>query len=230
MNLMAPTRPVEPHSCRAQLTTGPAAAGQARSQLRAAINAWDITVDLGITALLTSELVTNAIQHEATGIVVLAITRSPDELRVDVHDTSSSLPMLVDAAADAEAGRGLMLVATLAAQWGYYRTPAGKAVEIVSEKGKIALAAREFSDLMNGLENLPEVEIQASALAPGIYLQQAGIDSGHIRLLADVAGTARLPSILVQQQGVASGMEAFPWRLTGYGSMPTSRLAPATWC
>jgi hypothetical protein len=36
--------------------------------------------------------------------------------------------MLEDAPADAETGRGLMLVATLSAEWGYYRTPAGKAV------------------------------------------------------------------------------------------------------
>ena len=36
--------------------------------------------------------------------------------------------MLLDAPADAETGRGLMLVATLAAEWGFYRTPAGKAV------------------------------------------------------------------------------------------------------
>jgi len=38
------------------------------------------------------------------------------------------LPMLVDAPLDAEAGRGLMLVSTLSAEWGFYRTPAGKAV------------------------------------------------------------------------------------------------------
>ena len=34
----------------------------------------------------------------------------------------------MDAPADAETGRGLMLVATLSADWGVYRTPAGKAV------------------------------------------------------------------------------------------------------
>jgi hypothetical protein len=34
----------------------------------------------------------------------------------------------MDASADAEAGRGLMLVATFSATWGIYRTPAGKAV------------------------------------------------------------------------------------------------------
>jgi hypothetical protein len=34
----------------------------------------------------------------------------------------------LDAPVDAEAGRGLMLVASLSSDWGYYRTPAGKAV------------------------------------------------------------------------------------------------------
>jgi hypothetical protein len=36
--------------------------------------------------------------------------------------------MLVEAGADDEAGRGLMLVTTLSEEWGFYRTPAGKAV------------------------------------------------------------------------------------------------------
>ena len=60
--------------------------------------------------------------------ITLAVTCSFGQLRVDVHDTSRTLPVLVDAPADAEAGRGLMLVATLSATWGIYRTPAGKAV------------------------------------------------------------------------------------------------------
>ena len=59
---------------------------------------------------------------------MLAVTCSRGQLRVDVHDTSRALPMLVDAPVDAEAGRGLMLVTTLSAEWGFYRTPAGKAV------------------------------------------------------------------------------------------------------
>ncbi len=128
MNAMAPTRPSELHGCRVRLTAGPAAAAEARSQVRAAVCAWDVPVDPDVAVLLVSELVTNAIRHEPGETVALAIACSCGELRVDVHDTSRSLPVLVDAPADAETGRGLMLVATLADDWGVYRTPAGKAV------------------------------------------------------------------------------------------------------
>lgn len=128
MNVMAPTRPTELRGCRVRLTAGPAASAEARRQVRAAICAWEIPVDPDVAILLTSELVTNAIRHEVTGIVTLAITFSFGQLRVDVHDTSRFLPMLVDASADDEAGRGLMLVTTLSDEWGFYRTPAGKAV------------------------------------------------------------------------------------------------------
>ena len=128
MNTMAPTRLTEVQFCRMRLTAGPAAAGEARSQVREAIGAWDVPVDLDVAVLLTSELVTNAITHEAGLAITLAITCSCGQLRVDVHDSSYSWPVVLEAPADAEAGRGLMLVATLADEWGFYRTPAGKAV------------------------------------------------------------------------------------------------------
>ena len=128
MKTMAPTRPAELQACRVRLTAQPAAAPEARSQVLAAIRAWHIPVDPGVAVLLTSELVTNAIGHEAGQTITLAITCSYGQLRVDVHDTSRSLPVLVKAPADAETGRGLMLVATLSDTWGIYRTPAGKAV------------------------------------------------------------------------------------------------------
>jgi hypothetical protein len=128
MNAMAPTRPADLQVCRVRLTAGPAAAAEARGQVWAAIRAWDIPVDPDVAVLLASELVTNAIGREPGDTIMLAITCAFGQLRVDVHDTSRMLPVLVDAPADAEAGRGLMLVATLSATWGVYRTPAGKAV------------------------------------------------------------------------------------------------------
>jgi hypothetical protein len=128
MDTMAPIRPTVHRKRRISLTAGPAAAAVARNQVRAAIYAWDVPVDEPVAVLLTSELVTNAIRHEVGEAVMLVITCACGQLRVDVHDTSCSVPVPVDGPADAETGRGLMLVATLSTDWGYYWTPAGKAV------------------------------------------------------------------------------------------------------
>jgi anti-sigma regulatory factor (Ser/Thr protein kinase) len=128
MNTTAPARPATRHRHCVLLTAGPAAAAEARGRVRAAVCAWDVRVDVDVAVLLTSELVTNAIRQEAGEPVMLAIACTRDELRVDVHDKSCSPPMPVRAAVDAEAGRGLVLVDSLADEWGWYQTPAGKAV------------------------------------------------------------------------------------------------------
>jgi len=128
MNAMAPPRPTELHGCQVRLAAKPAAVGQARCHVQAAICAWAVPVDEAIAILLTSELVTNAVTHQAGRTVTVAITCSPGQLRVDVHDTSRALPVLAPAPVDAETGRGLMLVDSLSDEWGSYRTPAGKAV------------------------------------------------------------------------------------------------------
>jgi anti-sigma regulatory factor (Ser/Thr protein kinase) len=128
MDTLAPVRPLVKRERRISLIAGPMAAAAARSQVRAAIYAWDVPVDESVAVLLTSEVVTNAIRHETGESVLLVIIGGHSELRVEVHDTSPAAPVLVDGLPDAEAGRGLLLVASLSADWGYYRTPTGKAV------------------------------------------------------------------------------------------------------
>lgn len=123
--MLTSTHPAAQH---VPLTTGLAAVAEARTQVRAIVRAWQVPVDAYVVALLTSELVTNAVRNEADPTVMLDVTCSSSRLRVDVHDTSRFLPMLVDASPDDEVGRGLMLVTTLSDEWGFYRTPAGKAV------------------------------------------------------------------------------------------------------
>ena len=152
MNTIAPIRPAVRRPLRLSLATGPAAAAEARSHVRAAIDAWGVPVDPYVAALLTSELVSNAIRHEAGETVKLFVTCSCGHLRVYVHDTSRSWPVPLDAPVDAEAGRGLMLVASLSTDWGYYRTPAGKAVyftlalETDAEDGEEIAREREPHD------------------------------------------------------------------------------------
>jgi anti-sigma regulatory factor (Ser/Thr protein kinase) len=121
---------------RVPLIPGPAAASVARAHLRAAIGSWRLPVDVDVAVLLVSELVTNAVTHgdDGAGTPLAAVTMilrcSGGELRVEVHDRSRDMPVPVSLGVpdDSETGRGLMLVDTLAAEWGYYRTPGGKAV------------------------------------------------------------------------------------------------------
>jgi len=129
MKAMAPIRPTELHQCRLRLPANPSTARQARKEVSDAIAAWNIKIDLDVAVLLTSELVTNAITHDGGDDILLAISCCYCQFRVDVHDTSKSLPVpMTDVPLDFEAGRGLMLVDSLADQWGYYRTATGKAV------------------------------------------------------------------------------------------------------
>jgi anti-sigma regulatory factor (Ser/Thr protein kinase) len=133
METMAPIRPALERPRRISLPSGPTAAAEARSQVQAYVYAWDVPVDSPVAALLTSELVTNAIKHETGETVMLVISCTWGQLRVDVHDTSPSIPVPIDAPVEAEAGRGLMLVSSLATDWGWYRTSAGKAVYFMLE-------------------------------------------------------------------------------------------------
>ncbi|MFJ9696503.1 ATP-binding protein [Kitasatospora sp. NPDC101183] len=72
--------------------------------------------------LLLSELVTNAVQHARTPrdrLLFIRFHLSPDRtLRIEVHDADSEKPTLRDASDSDEAGRGLLLIHELAAEWG----------------------------------------------------------------------------------------------------------------
>jgi GAF domain-containing protein/anti-sigma regulatory factor (Ser/Thr protein kinase) len=81
----------------------------------------------GCAALLTSELVTNAVLHAATPICVTLHVLT-DRIRVDVADRSTAIPALKDYGRDAATGRGLTLFSTLASDWGVEETDGGKIV------------------------------------------------------------------------------------------------------
>lgn len=78
-------------------------------------------------ALLTSELVTNAVLHTATDVTVTAEV-APDAVRVEVADGSTELPTVKDYGADAATGRGLTVLDSLADQWGTRIDDLGKVV------------------------------------------------------------------------------------------------------
>src|SRR5262249_51189450 len=81
--------PPPPRPCRPPPPTAPA---DARNLVMAAVSDWNVPVDPHVAALLTSELVTNAIRHEKGDTIKLFVTSSCGHLRVYVHDTSRSAP------------------------------------------------------------------------------------------------------------------------------------------
>jgi anti-sigma regulatory factor (Ser/Thr protein kinase) len=77
-------------------------------------------------ALLASELFANSLQHGGSGVpgetVTVTVTARAGAVRVEVADRGGpGVPEVRPASADAEDGRGLGLVAGLAARWGWRR-------------------------------------------------------------------------------------------------------------
>lgn len=126
MNTRALTRPAAPRKLRVTLTAEHAAQA-ARNEVRAAIRAWDVPVDPSIAALLTGELVANALRPAAGRAIELVVSCALGQLQVDVYDTSPAGALQMDAPARTETGAALMLLASLSSSWGYCRTPTGRA-------------------------------------------------------------------------------------------------------
>jgi hypothetical protein len=134
MDTIAPATPVLPTELRhrrVRLELGPAAAAYACGHVRAAISAWSVPVNPAVAILLTSDLVINAVTNGAGETITLGIRWSSGQFRVEVHDASVTGDSWETADADADADRGLLLAAAMAADWGHYRTPAGRAVYYV---------------------------------------------------------------------------------------------------
>ncbi|MGW1295870.1 ATP-binding protein [Streptomyces sp. NPDC002533] len=67
--------------------------------------------------LAVSELVTNAVVH-GDGDICLRVSADGREVRVSVSDQNPDRAVLVEAEADHESGRGVLLVAAVAQAWG----------------------------------------------------------------------------------------------------------------
>ncbi|MFF1392253.1 ATP-binding protein [Streptomyces sp. NPDC058287] len=108
----------------------------AREFTRAALADWGIRDRADDILLCVSELTTNALVHgvpPGRGFL-LRVLPYEDGVRVEVHDSGDGVPAVprpdADAAeaADAENGRGLLLVETLADKWGVGERDPGKVV------------------------------------------------------------------------------------------------------
>jgi serine/threonine-protein kinase RsbW len=130
---------IDPQLIKFVLPSIPESVRMARFHVRAALSFHDLAEFADAAETITSELVTNAIQHacsdatETVG-VTLARTSNPEAVTVVVSDSSPEGPDMRETSADSERGRGLQIVAALSAHWGWHPEDGGKAVFAVLAK------------------------------------------------------------------------------------------------
>lgn len=86
-----------------------------------------VGVPVDIATLLVSELVTNAVLHARTAMVV-TVTAADGSVRVGVQDGSAALPALRQYDRTAPTGRGLQMLERLASRWGVETDETSKTV------------------------------------------------------------------------------------------------------
>ncbi|MFH8371628.1 SpoIIE family protein phosphatase [Streptomyces sp. NPDC018031] len=108
----------------------PEALSSARHMIRAALRSWGIGQRADDIELAADELMTNALLHTDGGAIVTVrmLTGAERRLRIDVEDTSSTLPRRREPGESGVSGRGLMLVDQLADVWGVESRGSGKCV------------------------------------------------------------------------------------------------------
>jgi anti-sigma regulatory factor (Ser/Thr protein kinase) len=110
----------------------PEQVGLARAFVARTLVTHQVGADADAATLLTSEIVTNAIQHTKSGvdggtvnIVVIGLSRG---VLVEIIDDGSAGTPVVKGDLYAAEGHGLFLVQHVAAQWGYLRDSGGTTV------------------------------------------------------------------------------------------------------
>jgi len=100
---------------------------EARRFVLDALANWDLDAVADTAALLTSEVVTNAILHARTPLG-LVVRREKKGIAVEVTDGSRRQPRVRDTAPESTNGRGLALLEQLASSWDVQLHRTGKTV------------------------------------------------------------------------------------------------------
>jgi anti-sigma regulatory factor (Ser/Thr protein kinase) len=168
-------------------------AGAARQFVLEAVNGWDRSRFGEDAALCASELATNAILHSRHPFTV-SVRPIRQGVRIDVHDDRPDrLPIAVpDQLSPLDVGitgRGLKLVAAMAARWGYFTTDVAKTVWV------------ELADWGAGGSPPPEVEVAARPEPEGTVIRIIGLP-----VKVAVASGVQIDSLVRQLQLDPSGM------------------------
>ena len=112
----------------------------ARTAIRPILLSWNCTDEdwLFDAGLIVTELVTNAIRHGGGGLELM-LTMHERSVTVRVADGSAVLPEVQEPDADADGGRGLLIIEALSDAWGVEDHPGGKRVWVRLQRPSIDL-------------------------------------------------------------------------------------------
>ncbi|OAH16028.1 ATP-binding protein [Streptomyces jeddahensis] len=111
-----------------ELAVHPRSAGQARRLTRARLTGWSVGEETCETAaLVVSELVTNALVHTASRVIVCELHDDARQLRISVRDEGCTPgePHPSPRRPEEEHGRGLLLVEAVSSAWGAQEAGSG---------------------------------------------------------------------------------------------------------
>lgn len=223
--------PLEPNPL--SLTPEPGAPGAARTWVGDVLTGWPED-RVQIARLLVSELVTNAVLHARTEILV-AHSADGTRVRFEVNDRHSGGPVPKRYSRDSPTGRGMHLVASLADEWGVERDAAGKTVwfavsrssraaeRLVRMSERSVLDAEREDFASPGRQASPEaplpdaVDVRVLALPLDLYLEASEHNDAVVREL----------TLIVQSANSPGGLEV-PRRLLELAAEVRSAFAPAS--
>ncbi|MGW2387250.1 ATP-binding protein [Streptomyces sp. NPDC001658] len=146
------------------------------------LNRWGVPAAADEAELLVTELATNVVKHVGMGVsATLILEWRGERLRLEVHDKGPALPVSGSAGCDDECGRGLHLLAALAADWGTVLTAVGKAVWCEISTGPAGTCRR--------MERAVAVLEQYQEAAGGVVLRDrrdTGLEVSAVELIADL--------------------------------------------
>jgi anti-sigma regulatory factor (Ser/Thr protein kinase) len=113
---------------RREFPSVPPSVSAARRFVREVVATEQMKVAPDVVALLTSELATNAVVFGNADIFAVQVceSRRGAGIRVEVLDSNPSRPELREPDDEAVHGRGLLLVNSLATEWGSYNLPGAR--------------------------------------------------------------------------------------------------------
>jgi hypothetical protein len=153
--------------------------------------------------LVTSELVGNVVRHTSGGGTLQAW--DADTLRLEVHDTSSVLPL--SGPDQLVGGRGLRIVALLCSKWGSNRNSTGKVVWVEFDKRRRDVPGLVDSDLF--MELVSRICSIAGSDGEAMSTSHASSrDACAGRNRRDLAEDEREAAFVAREQRVAAMEEA----------------------